>query len=131
MAFGRTIFLLLFLGCAGALPAWAEVALGLWRTAPDTNGRVMQVRAKPCGEELCVWVERVTDRRGIDKRSGAVGRRMVWDMAQQEDGSYRGKFWDPKVNRVFDTRLSVDGNRILLRPCDAQQCREMTWQRIR
>ena len=130
MAFERTIFALILL-TGTALPAGADVVLGLWRTPPDSNGIVIQVRAKACGDAVCARVERVTDRRGIDKRSGYVGRRMIWDMIPLDADNYRGKFWDPHANRVFDADLSVAGNRIILRPCHAGQCRELTWLRVR
>lgn len=67
--------------CAGfSGPVGADVVEGVWKSAPDRNGLVVHVRAKPCRSALCGTVERAKDRRGYDTRSTAVGKRVFWDM---------------------------------------------------
>ncbi len=116
-------------GLAGA--AHAEVPLGLWKSDPDATGLVVHVRTKPCGPALCGRIERAKDRRGYDTPSTVVGRKMLWDMQAQPDGSYAGRIWEPVGNRMMQARMQVQGNTMRLNNCDGEDCREVIWTRLR
>ncbi|MFD2738947.1 DUF2147 domain-containing protein [Sulfitobacter aestuarii] len=111
--------------------AQEAMAHGVWKSTPDRNGLVVHVRTKPCGAALCGTVERAKDRRGYDKRSSAVGRKIIWDMKPASDGVYRGKLWERDRNRTLDARLSVEGNALRLQQCDDNGCKDVIWTRLR
>ena len=126
-----TTFLVILCLSAGASLARADVPLGLWQSGPDATGTVVHVRTKPCGRALCGRVERAKDRRGYDTPSSAVGRKMLWDMMAQPDGTYEGKIWEPVGNRMLVARMQVQGNTMQLRNCDATACQDAVWTRLR
>ncbi len=112
-------------------PVFADVAEGVWKSAPDINGLVVHVRAKPCGQALCGVVERAKDRRGYDKKSTAVGKRVFWDMVRQADGSYEGTLIEPSGYTRKQTTMLVDGNAMHLVKCAENSCNEVVWTRLR
>ncbi len=114
-----------------SIPAQADVVEGVWKSAPDINGLVVHVRAKPCGLAVCGVVERAKDRRGYDKRSSSVGRRVFWDMVQQPDGTYVGALLEPSATQIQQAKMRVDGNAMRLVKCQDNACKEMIWTRLR
>ena len=112
-------------------PVSADVVEGVWKSAPDLNGLVVHVRAKPCGDALCGTVERAKDRRGYDTRSTAVGKRVFWDMVRQPDGSYVGTLLEPSASQVHTATMLVDGNALHLQKCKGASCDEVVWTRLR
>lgn len=112
-------------------PVFSDVAEGVWKSAPDVNGLVVHVRARPCGQALCGVVERAKDRRGYDKKSTAVGKRVFWDMVQQADGSYEGTLIKPSGNTRKQTTMLVDGNAMHLVKCTGNSGNEVVWTRLR
>jgi uncharacterized protein (DUF2147 family) len=130
MSFLRTFMAgSLAVGMSGA--ASADVPLGLWKSTPDARGLVVHVRTKPCGKALCGRIERAKDRRGYDTPSNAVGRKVLLDMRAQPDGTYEGKIWDTRANRLLPSKMLVDGNTLTLRNCDGDQCKDVVWTRLR
>lgn len=109
----------------------ADVPLGLWKSSPDASGQVVHVRTKPCGRALCGRVERAKDRRGYDTPSTAVGRKVLWDMVPQPDGSYQGKIWEVSGNRMLGAKMQVQGNTMQLHNCDEAVCEDVIWTRLR
>ncbi|MGC1497342.1 MAG: DUF2147 domain-containing protein [Sulfitobacter sp.] len=116
---------------AAASAARADVPLGLWKSNPDASGLVVHVRTKPCGPAVCGRIERAKDRRGYDTPSRAVGRKMLWDMTPQPDGSYQGKIWEPAANKMLVAKMQVQGNTMRLHNCDNAVCRDVVWTRLR
>jgi uncharacterized protein (DUF2147 family) len=125
------IFFMATLISTGSVPAFADRVEGVWKSNPDRNGLVVHVRTRPCGTAVCGMVERAKDSRGYDKRSDAVGKRLFWDLVEQPDGSYEGKYWEPRRNLTLDTRVRVDGDALRLEACDDSGCRDMTMTRLK
>ena len=111
-------------------PVFADMVEGVWKSAPDINGLVVHVRAKQCGPALCGIVERAKDRRGYDKKSTAVGKRVFWDMVQQPDGTYAGNLLEPSGSKRKQATMLVDGNAMRLVKCSGMDCDEVTWTRL-
>lgn len=111
--------------------ARADWPVGLWQTAPNLRGDVVHVRAKLCGASICGRIERAKDRRGYDRPSSFVGRRMLFNLTAQQDGSYLGDIWEPELNRIVSARMRVSGDRMYVRGCDDMQCRDVVWTRVR
>ncbi|MGJ8617379.1 MAG: DUF2147 domain-containing protein [Sulfitobacter sp.] len=126
-----TFAIITVLSVGAASLARADVPLGLWKSSPDATGLVVHVRTKPCGRALCGRIERAKDRRGYDTPSTAVGRKMLWDMTAQPDGSYAGKIWEPVKNRMLTARMQVEGNTMRLHNCDDAACQDVVWTRLR
>ena len=116
---------------SGGSVALADKVEGVWKSDPDRNGLVVHVRTRPCGSAVCGMVERAKDRRGYDKRSNAVGKRLLWDLVEQPDGSYRGKYWEPRRDRTLDTRVRVEGDALRLEACDDSGCRDVVMTRVK
>jgi uncharacterized protein (DUF2147 family) len=119
-----------FLSAAASM-ARSDVPLGLWESTPDASGLVVHVRTKACGRALCGRIERAKDARGYDTPSNSVGRKMIWDMIAQPDGSYQGKIWETDSNRMLVARIKVQGNQMQMNNCDGAACREVVWNRLR
>ena len=127
----RTLFPMIFAGLS-AFPAAADWPVGLWQSTPDRSGRVVHVRTKPCGAAICGRVERAKDRHGYDTPSRVVGRKMLLDMLEQEDGSYLGRIWEPERNKILVARMQVRGNAMHLQNCDRDNtCNDAVWMRVR
>lgn len=127
----KNIILVSALVFGGSAPVFSDVAEGVWKSAPDINGLVVHVRAKPCGQALCGVVERAKDRRGYDTISSAVGKRVFWDMVQQPDGTYQGKLLEPSGSLRKEARILIEGNAMRLVKCAEATCDEVTWTRLR
>lgn len=130
MTFRKVLFLVPFMLAPGGV-AFADLPTGLWRSTPDSSGRVMHVRTRPCGAHLCGQVERMKDTRGYDTPSREVGNRVLLDFSQQADGSYLGSLWSADEGRVRTARLRVRGNEMRLENCAGNACREDVWTRLR
>ena len=73
---------------------------------------------------------RVTWVQGI--ASDTVGKRMIWDMAAKGDGSYSGgRIWAPDRDKVYKSKMQLDGNTLSVSGCVAVICRSQTWTRVR
>ncbi len=126
----KTTAIFIFFSMIGS-PAAADVPLGLWKSSPDAYGKVVYVRTKACGRALCGRVERAKDRHGYDTPSSAVGRKVLWDMVPQPDGSYQGQIWEASDNRMLGTKMQVQGNTMQLHKCDDNVCQDVIWTRLR
>lgn len=109
----------------------AEVPRGLWETQPDSLGVILHVRTRRCGRALCGRVERAKNRQGYDTPSNAVGDKVLWELRPQPDGSFLGEYRGPMARQYLDTRVQVFGREMRLQACNAQDCRALTWTRIR
>ena len=104
-------------------PAAADPLEGLWRTAPDPQGRTGFVRIEPCGAALCGTLLRALDPAGREVRTPEVGRLVIWDTMPQGSRTYRGRVYSPGRNAEDDSRLTLSGDRLLVEGCLLGQCR--------
>ena len=56
---------------------------------------------------------------------------MFWDLQEQPDGTYVGKYWEPYRGRTLDTRIKVQGNDLQLETCDENGCENVIWTRLK
>lgn len=111
--------------------AWADPLEGLWRTAPDLNGRIGSVRIAPCGTMLCGTLEAATDAAGRAVASSDIGRRVIWDAVPQGAGIYRGRVYSPGLGAQYDSRLILSGDSLRVEACLLDQCRGgEPWTRV-
>lgn len=117
-------------------PAFAQDPVeGLWQTARDDNGNFGHVEITPCPTGFCGVLVRAFDSGGAEVQSPNVGRRIVWDMRAQGDGSYgRGRIWAPDRDKTYASKMALRGDRLSVSGCilGGAICRDGgTWQRVR
>lgn len=108
---------------AHAAPALADPLEGLWRTAPDPQGRTGFVRIAPCGAMLCGRLERAVDSAGRPVASPDIGRLVIWDTRPQGARTYAGRVYSPGRNAEYDSRLTLSGDSLLVEGCLLGTCR--------
>jgi len=122
--------------CAAGAMAWlaaaghADPATGTWRTQPDDNGNFGLVEMATCGAALCGTLGKSYDSAGNVLDSPNTGRRIVWDMQPRGGGSYGGgKIWAPDRDKTYNSRMTLDGDRLKVEGCVLGICRGQTWTR--
>ena len=111
--------------------AAAEPVLGTWQTEPDDNGNFGHVEIAHCGAAICGVIVRAYDRAGQPRESDNIGKRMIWDMAAKGDGAYTGgRIWASDRDKVYRSKMALDGNRLEVSGCVGPICRGQTWLRV-
>ena len=125
----RLVLLLVPVLAAGS--AAADPVFGLWQTQPDDDGRYGQVEIAACGPAICGTLVRGFDADGKPRSSGAIGRKLIWDMTRQGDGAYGGgKIWAPDRDKTYNSKMLLEGNRLKVSGCVAVLCRSQVWTRV-
>ena len=115
----------------GASAALAEPVLGRWQTEPGDDGAYAHVRIYECGAAICGVLERAFDASGTRVEADAVGKRMIWDMAPEGGGAYRGgRIWAPDRDKVYRSKMDLSGDSLTVSGCVGPLCRGQTWRRI-
>ncbi|MEM1429829.1 MAG: DUF2147 domain-containing protein [Pseudomonadota bacterium] len=123
------------LAMAGAL-TWADTAMaepveGMWQTQPGDDGSYGHVRIYTCGAAICGVLERAYDSSGASVDSDTVGKRMIWDMVPEGDGAYGGgRIWAPDRDKVYRSKMKLNGNRLSVSGCVGPICRGQDWTRV-
>ena len=124
------IVLALVIGVAGV--AAADPVEGVWKTQPDDNGYYAHVTISACGAEICGVLGRAFDSFDQPYEGPAVGRRMIWAMSPQGGGAYTGgKIWVPDRDKTYNSRMTLNGDRLSVEGCLLGICRGQTWTRLR
>lgn len=120
--------------CLSATLAQADAASGTWKTEPGDTGGYLHVTVGPCGDALCGSIDKAFNAQGgVSSDYEHVGKRMIWDMKAQGDGSYGGgKIWAPDKDKTYKSRMSLSGNKLTVKGCVAGGaiCRGQTWMRV-
>jgi uncharacterized protein (DUF2147 family) len=123
---------------AAALSLLASAALadpveGLWKTKPDDNGNFGHVEIAPCGAKLCGILVKAFDGSGAEIDSPNIGRKIVWDMVANGDGTYGGgKVWAPDRDKTYKSKMKLDGSSLAVSGCvlGGAICRDSVWTRV-
>ena len=60
-----------------------------------------------------------------------IGKRMIWGMQANGDGSYSGgKIWAPDRDKVYSSKMSLSGNALEVSGCVLVVCRAQSWTRV-
>ena len=123
------VFLLSFLPAAAA---FADPAAGTWQTEAGGTGGHLHVTIAPCGAALCGTIARAVDASGREVADYAhAGKRMLWDMAPDGAGGYRGgRIWAPDRDRTYNSRMTLEGDRLTVEGCVLGFCRGQVWRRV-
>lgn len=112
--------------------AVAQDVIGLWRTEATERG-YLEIDVQPCGAALCGTIARARNLAGEAGPYEYTGRQIFWDMqATGAAGSWDGgKIWDPRNDRTFNARMSVNGGQLSVAGCVLGLCQSQTWLRVR
>ncbi|WP_380053144.1 DUF2147 domain-containing protein [Falsihalocynthiibacter sp. SS001] len=113
---------------AGA--ALADPVEGTWQTQVD-EGNFAFVEIKPCGDKFCGTISRTFNSDG-EWKSGNIGKNLVWDMTAKGNGDYGdGKIWQPSKDKVYKSKMSLNGDRLNVSGCIGPICKKQTWARVK
>ena len=114
----------LFLGGAAS----ADPVEGTWRSQPGGDGATITVAVTTCGSAICGTIASLA---GSDNQA-IVGRQIIWDMQPAGGGRYRGgKIWAPDQDKVYNSKMTLQGDALKVEGCVLVICRGQTWSRVR
>jgi len=115
--------------CFVAQPVFANDVMGVWKTEPTDEGS-LDIRFTACGSAVCGTIVRARNAAGEEGPYEHLGRKMIWDMQAKADGSWAGgKIWDPRNDRVFNSKMAVNGATLAVSGCVLGVCQSQTWTR--
>ncbi|MDQ7079587.1 MAG: DUF2147 domain-containing protein [Paracoccaceae bacterium] len=125
----------LILALVATAPAFAGGEEGVWKTLPDKDGKSLLIEIKPCGKEVCGFIIGSQDEKGRpDPHYPHLGRRMIWGMVDNGDGSYdKGYIWGPAVDMTLSMKMRLKGDVLRVKGCFAGGliCKGQDWTRVR
>ena len=115
---------------AMAAPALADPAEGIWKTQVD-DGAYAHIKMTTCGAKLCGKIARTFNDSG-EYKSKNIGKPLVWDMVPAGGGSYSdGSIWQPSKDKVYKSKMTLNGNKLLVAGCWGPICKKYTWSRVK
>lgn len=114
------------------MAAHAEDPTGLWQTAPNDEGKYLQVQVYACASnpaEVCGTIAQGFG--GATQENN--GKAIIWGMrANGADHWNRGNVWAPDTDKTYRANLSLNGNTLVVQGCVAGIfCRSSSWTRVR
>ncbi len=113
------------------LAAQAQEVTGLWQTAPNDEGKYIQVNVHPCANDAAQICGTITQ--GF---AGATqdnnGKPIIWGMqARGENFWNKGNVWAPDSDKTYRANLTLEGNTLVVQGCVAGIfCRSSNWTRV-
>lgn len=112
--------------------AAADPVEGVWQTEPGDDGYYTHVTISQCGAGICGTLGRAFDPAGVEVPSPYDGQPMIWDMRAGGEGQYSGgKIWAPDRDKTYNSRMTLDGDQLIVKGCVLGICRGQTWMRVR
>ncbi len=113
---------------AGA--AVADPVEGTWKTQVD-DGNYAHIAISACGDKYCGVIARTFNAEG-EWQSDNIGKRLVWDMVADGDGDYSGgRIWQPSKDKVYKSKMTLDGDSLRVAGCVGPICKKQTWSRVK
>ncbi|ASP22670.1 imidazoleglycerol-phosphate dehydratase [Antarctobacter heliothermus] len=114
-----------------AAPAFADPAVGLWKTEPDRKNLTSHIQIATCGAALCGTVVKAFDAQGNAVKTANVGKRLFWDLKPGSSGNYDGgTVFVPLLNVTANAKAKLSGNTLRVTGCKALVCDGQTWTRV-
>lgn len=113
------------------LAAHAGDPTGLWQTAPNEEGKYLQVQVYQCINDPANVCGVITQGFGGASQDNN-GKPIIWAMqANGEDSWNRGNVWAPDSDKTYNANLTLSGNTLVVQGCVAGIfCRASTWTRV-
>ena len=116
--------------CLVAGMALADPVLGVWQTEVD-DGAYAHVTMAPCGPAIRGTLSRSFNAAG-EYKAATLGRQLVWDMQPDGKGGYgNGKIWQPSTDKIYRSKMTLEGNRLNVSGCVGPICKTQTWARVK
>lgn len=110
--------------------ASADPVEGVWKTQVD-DGAYAHIKMSSCGAKICGIIAR-TFKAGGEFKSETLGKRLVWDMVSYGGGSYDdGSIWQPSKDKVYSSKMTLNGNSLSVAGCWGPICKKQTWTRVK
>ncbi|THD72622.1 DUF2147 domain-containing protein [Thalassobius vesicularis] len=110
--------------------AMADPVKGVWKTQVD-DGAYAYVNIAPCGAKICGVISR-TFNSGGEYKSPNIGKQLVWDMEPSGGKAYRnGKIWQPSTDKIYSSKMDLDGDTLFVKGCIGPFCKKQTWNRVK
>lgn len=114
-----------------AAPAFADPAVGLWKTEPDRKNLTSHIQIATCGAALCGTVVKAFDAQGQAVQTANVGKRLFWDLKPASGGTYEGgTVYVPLLNVEARAKAKLSGNTLRVTGCKGPVCDGQTWTRV-
>ena len=108
----------------------ADPVMGTWKTQVD-DGAYAHIKFAPCGDMLCAEITRTFNSDG-EYKSANIGKDLVWDMQALGGPRYgKGKIWQPSTDKIFASKMKLDGDTLFVSGCVAIICKKQTWTRVK
>lgn len=113
----------------GAGSVFADPVEGVWKTEVD-DGKYAHIKIRPCGDKICGVIAQAFDATGPIE-SANIGKLLVWDMEVQADGTYKnGKIWQPSTDKIYKSKMELNGSSLQVAGCVGPICKKQTWTRV-
>ncbi len=120
-----------------ALPGMANAGVlsGTFQTAPGDSGNFLHVEIGPCSSNAsltCGTIVRKYNADGsLDSAYENLGKPIIWDMVDQGNGHWgKGKIWAPDRDKTYNSKMTLNGNKLKVEGCVLIFCRSQTWQML-
>ena len=113
------------------MAAQAGDVTGLWQTAPNDDGKYLQVQITPCAGNAAQVCGTISQGFGGATQDNN-GKPIIWGMrANGSDRWNRGNVWAPDTDKTYRANLSLSGDTLVVEGCVAGIfCRSSTWARV-
>ncbi len=110
-----------------AMPVMAMAgAEGIWQTEPNSEGVSGLVQIQPCGDAICGVM--VGNTAGTDTYKGQT---IVSGMTQVDETHWdNGKITDPTENKTYKSKMTLNGDTLVVEGCVIGICRGQNWKRV-
>ncbi len=114
-----------------ATPSFADPVLGLYKTQPGDDGNYGHIELYDCDGSICGIIRGAFYSAGNALESDTIGKRMLWDMRAEGDGTYSGgRIWAPDRDKVYKSKMDLSGNTLEVSGCILVVCRAQSWTRV-
>ncbi|MCF6273432.1 MAG: DUF2147 domain-containing protein [Rhodobacteraceae bacterium] len=112
------------------LAAQAGDVTGLWQTAPNEEGKYLQVQIAACADNSAQICGVITAGFGGASQDNN-GKPIIWGMQRKsEDFWNRGNVWAPDSDKTYRANLTLEGDQLVVQGCVAGIfCRSSVWTR--
>jgi len=121
------IVALLLPGVANAAPL-----TGVFQTEPGDSGGVLHVGMASCADDAALTCGTILRAYKADGTANTdykhLGKPIVWAMTDSGNGTWgNGKIWAPDRDKIYASKMSINGDMLQVKGCVAFICRTQNW----
>lgn len=127
-------FSYLFLLLTASAFVSAEGIDGVWSTEESDSGGHLQVEIGPCEfdtSKTCGVISAAFSKDGVEPDYEHLGKLMIRNMKSDDGISFSGgTIWHPEKDKVYKSKLKVNGDDLKVDGCIAFICIGQNWTRV-